>query len=132
MSGQEFNSTGYPTARKSHHCDECGRTITPGERYSRTAAVWEGEFFTNVACLHCALARMIVDEGDAWYSENYYHGLREWLGEYASDQSTSWALRLLMQVDRRWQRFDGAGLMDLPANPWPEVAGLSQRLDAYR
>ena len=32
------------TARVRHICDTCGGQIRPGERYSRTALVYEGEF----------------------------------------------------------------------------------------
>ena len=101
-----------PCSRKSHLCDECARTINPGEHYSRTAAIWEGEWFTNVACLHCAAARYLVDEMDNYYNEQFYSGLSEWLGDnwYMSVE----AARLKVCVDRKWQRFDGAGLMSLP------------------
>ena len=122
----DFNCTKYPTARKAHRCDECARVIQPGERYSRTAAIWEGDWFTNVACLHCAIARMIVDYGDDYYSEGYYHGLREWLADSAEHV---WSLRLKVGVERCWQRFDGTGLMPLPANPWPNMASLAARLE---
>lgn len=118
MSG--FNSTHYPTARTEHRCEECGRTIAKGERYSRTASVWESEFFTNVACLHCAIARFIVDAGCDYYGEQFYGGLAWHLPE-CGDLDV-WVLRLTVGVKRRWQRFDGAGLMDLPRNPWPDHA----------
>ena len=115
----DFNDTTYPTARVEHCCEECGRTIDKGERYSRTAAVWWGEFFTNVACLHCAIARFIVRAGcDYYYNEGFYGGLAYHLHE--CDDRDVWMLRLHVGVARRWQRFDGNGLMDLPRNPWPE------------
>lgn len=66
-----FAATKYPTARVPHKCHECGRTIGRRERYAKTAGLWEGDFFTNIACLHCAIARMIVDHHDDYYSEGY-------------------------------------------------------------
>lgn len=119
----DFNCTHYPTARKEHRCDECDRTIRTGERYSRTAAVWEGDFFTNVACLHCAVARVLVADESAYYSEGYYHGLREWLLDCAEDV---WSLRLKVGTGRKWQRFDGAGLMPLPRwiEPNPRISRI--------
>jgi len=115
----DFNDTTYLTARVEHRCEECGRTIGRGERYSRTAAVWCSEFFTNVACLHCAVARFIVDAGCDWYDEMFYGGLSEHVGD-CGDREV-WSLRLAVCVARKWQRFDGAGLMALPSNPWPEA-----------
>ncbi len=111
----DFNSTSYPRARTPHICDECRRTIDPGEHYSRTAAVWEGDFFTNRACLHCAVARYLVDEMDGYYSERFYSGLGEWLGDHWFDSVT--AARLKVATDRKWSRFDGAGLMPFPLDP---------------
>lgn len=121
----DFNATSYPTARNAHRCDECRRAITPGERYSRTAAVWEGDFFTNVACLHCAVSRMIVDYADDWYSEGYYSGLAEWLGDHWYD--AVWSARLKVGLDRMWQRFDGAGLASIPTVPWESAESLHLR-----
>lgn len=48
------------TAKKVHYCDECGKAVLPGERYHRAVGTWEGNFFTNRACLHCSAAREIV------------------------------------------------------------------------
>jgi hypothetical protein len=106
-----FNSTKHPTARRQHRCDECNRTIEQGERYSRTAAVWDGDFFTNVACLHCEAARMIVNRSDSYYYETYYGGLGEWLNEMGHE--ALWSLRLLVGVRARW-RYQSGALMPVP------------------
>ena len=68
----EFNATTHPRARKPHKCSECGRTIEPGERYERTAGSWEGDFFTSLACLHCARARVIADYSDGFRAQWRY------------------------------------------------------------
>ena len=109
----DFNSVKRPTARKPHRCDECRRTIEPGEKYERTAAVWEGDFFTNVACAHCAVARRAVAEVDSWYWESFYGGLREWLSEIGIEVG---ALRLYACVRAKW-RYQSGALMPLPAEP---------------
>lgn len=44
-------------ARKSYHCEECHRTIQPGERYERTFGVWSGDVMTYVTCEQCHDAR---------------------------------------------------------------------------
>jgi hypothetical protein len=122
----DFNSTTYPRARKARKCDECGRPIAASERYSRTAAVWEGEFFTNVACRHCAVARFIVDEADNWYSEGFYGGLGDWLIE--SGYGEVWSLRLRVGSDRKWRCRYSDALMPLPENPWPAAEHLTRRI----
>lgn len=106
----DFNSTLIRKARKAHRCEECWRTIEPGEEYERAAGSWAGDFFTNVACAHCATARRIVRDYDWDYSEIYYGGLAEWLGEIDGEPAL---YRLRIGVDRKWRRKDGA-LMELP------------------
>jgi hypothetical protein len=41
------------TARKAHTCDECSRTINPGQSYVNGAQVWEGEFSNHKLCMSC-------------------------------------------------------------------------------
>jgi ribosomal protein S27E len=120
----DFNSTIYRTARKAHRCEECGRTIEPGERYSRTAAVWEGDFFTNVACLHCARARMVADYADNYYNEVYYGGLSEWVDNDDQDET----LRIRAGFRARW-RYQSGALMPLPESPWSGARRLVERLE---
>lgn len=110
----DFNCTKTPTACRVHRCEECARQIEPGERYSRTAAVWEGEFFTNVACLHCAAARRLVDLYDGYYNEYYYGGLSEWLNDSGRDDL--WSMRLLVGVREQW-RYQSGALMPVPYVP---------------
>lgn len=45
-------------ARKSYRCDECRRTIQPGERYERTFGLWAGDAQTYIACEQCRDARV--------------------------------------------------------------------------
>lgn len=44
-------------ARKPHRCDECGRTILPGERYEALTGLYEGSWCYTKVCLHCLAAR---------------------------------------------------------------------------
>jgi hypothetical protein len=124
----DFNCTTYPRSRKPRRCDECSRPIAAGEHYSRTAAVWEGEWFTNVACRHCAVARFIVDEADNWYSEGFYGGLSTWLGDNSHDGI--WSLRLQVSFGRKWRRRYSDALMPPPENPWPAAEHLTRRIAA--
>ena len=119
----EFNATTHPRARKPHKCSECGRTIEPGERYERTAGSWEGVFFTSLACLHCARARVIADYSDDYYGEGYYGGLLEWVGN-DDDMRT---LRARAGFRAQW-RYQSGALMPLPESPWSDARHLIERL----
>lgn len=44
-------------ARKQHVCDECGRTIKPGERYEHISGIWDGHADSNKTCLGCKAIR---------------------------------------------------------------------------
>lgn len=48
-----FYSLEVRTARKSHHCGECGGTILPKDKYEHVAAVWDGYFDTHKTCERC-------------------------------------------------------------------------------
>ncbi len=41
------------TARKSHRCGECNRTIQTGDRYEITTGLFEGEFEAYKTCRKC-------------------------------------------------------------------------------
>lgn len=41
------------TARKPHRCVECGRGITPGERYEHFTGVMDGQWSKWRWCQHC-------------------------------------------------------------------------------
>lgn len=126
----DFASTKQVKARKAHKCEECWRTIEPGETYHRTAGSWEGDFFTCVACAHCAALRKRVDKVDPNYFESYFGGLGTWIGEVGWSAveipGPTWEDRLaLYRLTRhfgdRWR--DKAGrLRPVPADPAQAVA----------
>lgn len=129
MSGQDFATTIARRARKPHRCEECFRTIHPGETYHRTAGSWEGDFFTVKACAHCCAFRKHIDRADDGYNESYFGGAGAWVdnGYYATCDlpGTTWAQRLgLYRMARhfqdRWR--DGEGqLRPVPAGPEPKA-----------
>lgn len=49
----DFQTTTFPKARKARRCPECDGTIQPGERYTRTAGSYEGDFILAVQCEPC-------------------------------------------------------------------------------
>jgi len=42
------------TARKPHTCEECDKTIIPGEQYERTEMLYDGSWSRMSVCLICA------------------------------------------------------------------------------
>lgn len=120
----DFNDTRPVRARKPHRCVECARTIEPGEVYYRTAAKWEGDFFTVKTCAHCHIARH-------WFWSRPGSGWLEWTyeGQFAAgeweeflldrrlqdpaEQAFGW--RLIVGHRRQWRRKDGS-LWALPAH----------------
>lgn len=36
-----FHAVTFPTARKRYHCEECGRSIEPGERHTKSVGTPE-------------------------------------------------------------------------------------------
>ncbi|MBZ2197251.1 hypothetical protein [Occultella gossypii] len=71
-----------PIARTDHQCQQCGRTIRPGEKYHRWDGLYDGTWQTTKTCAQC---RHLQD--DLWNvderSEDFETGdeAYAWLGE---------------------------------------------------
>ena len=112
--------------RKDRVCDECGRAIKAGEDRQYAFMVYEGRGCTFHTCRHCVVA---MD----WLAENcggFLHGgvwkdLEEHIDEYPT---LAFPLsRLKVARLRGWMRFDGTGLMAVPAVPPSlEAVGLER------
>lgn len=46
-------ATKVKAARKEHHCDECQRTIKPGESYESVRGKWDGDVSMARTCQKC-------------------------------------------------------------------------------
>lgn len=76
-------TTTEPTARKEHTCSGCHGTIHPGDTYSRTSGLWEGESLTLKWCGRCEPfedCHMRPDEALVRLSERDMRGLIVWDG----------------------------------------------------
>jgi hypothetical protein len=49
----DFQTSRTVRARRARSCPECRQTIQVGERYSREAGRWDGDFYTAVMCRPC-------------------------------------------------------------------------------
>jgi len=44
-------------SRKSRHCDECGKSIEPGDRYENASGLFDGYFSRMITCVPCVEVR---------------------------------------------------------------------------
>ena len=111
-------------ARQEHHCDECRRTIEPGESYQRTRAIWEGEPIVTKACGHCVAAReWLVRVCRGFVHSMVLEELREhW--DHSELYRSWWLGRAIVGMRRKWRRKDGTLMPVLgePPVPRPQAA----------
>lgn len=102
----EFLTDRISRARKEHKCDECARTIKPGEQYEYTFGKWDGWVDVIKTCQHCLAAREWL--ATACMTWTYHDVLGElvehWDEEY--DLRSVQLGRLIIGMRRRWR--DGA------------------------
>ncbi|MCU1408500.1 MAG: hypothetical protein JWM23_580 [Microbacteriaceae bacterium] len=113
-----FSHSRIVKGRKVYSCDECGRRLEIGDRSVYTAAMWEGDFFTNRCCEHCNAFRKLIDKIDDGYYEAYYGGVASWVEdqlwrEYEADVRE---LRAVAGFKMQWRTTAGNLL------PVPEVS----------
>lgn len=93
-----FFSHSWPTARKENRCDDCGRTIRPGEVYRRGFGA-DGIVWTWKECAHCStLVHLIEWDGSDGYGLDDFV---EWEPGHVSH------LRLKALWRKKWERRDG-------------------------
>lgn len=99
-------ATENPVARKEHTCSLCGRTIQPGERYSRQRCIGDDGPYVFKDCAHChALVKVLNEvEGD-WYDTDFGYSMYD-VAEF--EPSTIRTARLKVMWRRQWRRRDGA------------------------
>jgi methionyl-tRNA synthetase len=74
-----------PKARAAHQCDECGRTIHPGERYERVRAIWEDTPYLIKTCVYCLAMRDLLEAHAkcfCWMHHSLRDDIRDWLDEH--------------------------------------------------
>lgn len=114
--GPEFMDVRNPRARKPHVCDECARTIQPGEQYQVVAGLWDGDLRRFKTCAHCVMASGWLEEQCDGYG---FGRLREEIEEHWHEgYKSAWMGRAIVGMRRGWKRHDGA-LLAVPSEPPP-------------
>ena len=117
----DFDSERWHRARKTHRCDECGRTIEVGERYRYCVLKYDGDISAHHTCRHCTDAEDWLRKAcHGWVFGAVEEDLANHLeyGPWSADEERqairpSRPARLVVAMRRKWQRFDGAGLMEI-------------------
>lgn len=128
--GSDFLAEAMRRARKAHECYECGRTVSPGERYEHVTARWTGDdrISTVRTCSHCLAARRWLSVMcNGWL----YGGVAEDLAEHAGEGhgQDPWLAAYRAGMSRRWRRRDRT-LMPAPP-PCPSQAVLLRFADRW-
>lgn len=104
-----------PTARKPHVCDECGRTIAPGETYHRVESIASWGMSTWKACLQCFLLCRDLWDADVRGEDEYGCETYAYLPEVDWSDVESWSPLWSLRVERFRRRWGGL--------PYPEEQG---------
>lgn len=106
-------------ARKVYSCGECGRLISIGERHRYIFSVHEGNAEQQRQCEHCMVAADWLCLECTGYCLG---GIGEDIEQHCDEYRRMDLWRLFAGMRRKWQRFDGKGLLPLPALPYTSEA----------
>lgn len=120
-----FFTDAHPVARVEHRCDDCGRTIRPGETYRRAAGMDGSTAWTWKECAHCeVLVSWLYRIDEVWGEGHNEETFIEW------EPATLNELRLKANWGRRWTRRDGSlvpvptKVMSKTADGWPYLRAV--------
>jgi ribosomal protein L24E len=116
----DFCTEKIRTARKTHTCSECDRTIAPGEQYAYVSYGKDGEMGSNKTCHHCKIAAQWLYKHCGGYC---FGSIKEELAEHYNEgyqeEDLQW---LLIGISRGWKTLRGDELL---AVPQPEEKAIS-------
>lgn len=102
-------------ARIKHRCDECGRTIWPGEVYERVRAIWEGDPYVCKTCIRCLDVREFVTAAVpcfCWEHHNMLEDAENTADGYAHEAPGLWfgflRRKVLIKRNDKYVRTEGA------------------------
>ncbi len=104
----DFFSDSTKRARIEHTCDECSRTITPGEVYERAVGMMDDRWSTFKTCPHCLVTRTwLVETCSGWLFEGVLIELEEHWDEDWTYHSM-WLGRAILSMRSKHQKNDGS------------------------
>ena len=109
----DFGRVQRRKARRQHRCNECWRAINIGETYVYSTSHFDGKFYTDRQCAHCAAAAEVLTE----YCGGFlFRDVGEDLAEHFR-QAVPWRIRAgryAVGIRRKWRRFRSEELMPVP------------------
>jgi hypothetical protein len=107
-----FSSDVVLRAKKEHVCSECRRVIHASETYTRSVVFFDGTARTYKRCSHCNLgAEWLEKHCGGWLYSEVKTELEE---HYREGYREDGLQEILIGMRRKWQAFQGSGLLDLP------------------
>lgn len=100
--------------RKEHCCTECGRTLARGESHELVTGFFDGHWVAYRTCAHCLVA---VEWLRAECDGHIFTAVQEDIHEHLDSGYGFGLARLVAGMRRKWARFDGRGLMQIPRMP---------------
>jgi hypothetical protein len=103
IDGAEYNDVHRIThvrARKTHVCEECTRSIAPGEVHQRLDALYEGRWILARTCAHCEAAGVFLDVLCGGYLVG---GMGEELADHWDEYGTLGLGRIMVARRQHWR-----------------------------
>lgn len=102
--GQWLREPHWRTARKPHNCEDCGRTIHPGETYRAGTWIQDGDLSQLKMCEHCLVAGNWLNHVCGGH---FYPGVMEELVEHWVEEPDYRSVtlgRLIVAGRKHWRR----------------------------
>jgi hypothetical protein len=106
-----FSSDVTLKAKKDHVCNDCRRVIYAGESYIRSFVCFDGTACTYKRCSHCNVgAKWLQKHCGGWIYGEVMTELEE---HYDAGYREDNLQKILIGMRRKWQSFQGSGLLEL-------------------
>jgi len=104
-------------ARKMHECNECTRTIHPGEPFRKDFVVWDrGSAGSFLTCEHCSvLLEWLGVNCDGWIFGEVVDDIHE----HSKDYKRLDLARLVVGARRGWEKFNPRGFAGMAVPKMP-------------
>lgn len=107
-----------PTARKTHRCECCYRTIRAGEVYTRSAHIYDGDFCVWKECSHCTafinhIGWEYIEDSEGGYNpDSVNEGAEDYV--LGNEKATEYDRLQLTHFRNRWRNSETDKLLPVP------------------